>query len=135
MDRTHHALILESWGEIQGLGVAMAEAFYRRLFEVDPHIRDLFAAADMESQPVKFMEMLSEIVRLIQDPEGFEKVLEASGARHARYGVVPHHYRTVGEALLWAMDDALPGGMDDATREAWAEAYTRMAFLMQRGAA
>ena len=134
MDDTRRARIQESWGRIAGEGEVVAEAFYRRLFELDPRVRDLFAAADMESQPAKFMAMLGEVVRLVQDPERFQEVLEASGRRHAGYGVLPRHYQTVGEALLWAVNHALPQGLDPDTREAWAEAYTRMSFLMQRGA-
>lgn len=79
--------------------------------------------------------MLAEVVRLAQDPERFEEILAASGRRHAAYGVTARHYRTVGEALLWALDQTFPQGLDDETREAWAEAYTRMAFVMQRATA
>jgi nitric oxide dioxygenase len=135
MEDRQVALIRESWQEIGPRGAALADAFYARLFAVDPRIRDLFAAAEMESQSTKFVAMLAEVVRLVQDPERFAEILESSGRRHAGYGVTPRHYRTVGEALLWALDRALPGGMDAPTREAWSEAYTRMAFIMQRATA
>jgi len=135
MEQRHSALIRESWKVVGPRGAGLADAFYQRLFELDPRLRDLFAATEMESQSDKFMTMLSEVVRIMEDPEKFEGVLEASGRRHAGYGVVARHYRTVGEALLWALDEALPGGMDAETREAWSEAYTRMAFIMQRAAA
>lgn len=133
MDRRQAALIEESWHRIGPRGAELAEAFYDRLFELDPRIRDLFAAAVMEDQGAKFVAMLAEVVRLVRDPDRFGALLAASGRRHAGYGVVPRHYKTVGEALLWALDHALPGGLEPAAREAWAEAYTRMAFLMQRG--
>ena len=131
MDEKHVALIRGSWREIEARGGDLAAAFYGRLFELDPRIRDLFAAAEMESQSAKFVTMLAEVVRLVQDPERFEAVLTASGRRHAGYGVVARHYRTVGEALLWALDHTVHG-LDPEVREAWAEAYTRMAFIMQR---
>lgn len=131
MDDQHATLIRESWKTIQPRGEALAEAFYARLFELDPAIRDLFAAAAMDSQGAKFVAMLAEVVRLVHDPDRFEEVLADSGERHAGYGVVARHYRTVGEALLWALDHALPDGLHPDAREAWAEAYTRMAFIMQ----
>ena len=135
METRQTALIQESWGLIEERGPELADAFYARLFQLDPRIKDLFAAAEMESQQVKFVVMLGEVVRLVQDPERFESLLADSGRRHAGYGVVARHYRAVGEALLWALDHAIPGGLDGDTREAWAEAYTRMSFLMQQATA
>ena len=135
MDNRRAALIKESWGLIEERGPELADAFYDRLFQLDPRIKDLFAAAEMESQQVKFVVMLGEVVRLVQDPERFESLLADSGRRHAGYGVVAHHYRAVGEALLWALDHAIPGGLEGETRDAWAEAYTRMSFLMQQATA
>ena len=135
METRQTALIQESWGLIEERGPELADSFYDRLFQLDPRIRDLFAAAEMESQQVKFVVMLGEVVRLVQDPERFASLLADSGRKHAGYGVMARHYRVVGEALLWALDHAIPGGLDGETREAWAEAYTRMSFLMQQAAA
>ena len=135
MDSKLTALIQDSWATIEARGPELAQAFYARLFELEPRLRDLFAAAEMESQHIKFVVMLGEVVRLVQNPDRFEAVLADSGRRHAGYGVVARDYRVVGEALLWALDHALPEGLDAETREAWAEAYTRMSFLMQQAAA
>jgi hemoglobin-like flavoprotein len=133
MDERQTRLIQQSWTRIESSRDAMAAAFYDRLFELDPRIRDLFAATEMESQSTKFLAMLAELVRLAQDPDQFEEALRSSGRRHAGYGVVPSQYATVGEALLWAIERcAGPEDLDQETREAWAEAYTRMAFIMQR---
>jgi hemoglobin-like flavoprotein len=134
MDQEKIRLVHESWGLIEPRGPELARSFYARLFALDPVLEDLFALAEMDSQGEKFMTMLAEVIRMVQDPESFEAVLAASGRRHVEYGVVSRHYHVVGEALLWALDDALPEGFDGATREAWAEAYTRMAFIMQSGA-
>ena len=133
MDARQSRLIQESWSRLEPRANELARAFYDRLFELDPRIRDLFAATEMDSQSAKFVAMLSEVVRLARDPDRFEATLEASGRRHAGYGVVAAHYATVGEALLWAIERArAPEALDQDTREAWAEAYTRMAFIMQR---
>lgn len=135
MDERRITLIRRSWDRLEDQGSGLARTFYDRLFEVAPRMRDLFAATGMESQSEKFLAMLGELLHLLEDPERFDATLTASGRRHAGYGVMAHHYRTVGEALLWSLDHTLPGGMDDDTREAWAEAYTRMAFLMQQASA
>lgn len=133
MDERQTRLIQDSWSRMASSRDAMTAAFYDRLFELDPRIRDLFAATEMESQSTKFVAMLDELVRLARDPDRFGEALQSSGRRHAGYGVLSSHYATVGEALLWAMGRcAGPEDLDQETREAWAEAYTRMAFIMQR---
>ena len=132
MDDHTIRLVEESWERLAPEGPALARAFYARLFELDPRIEDLFVLTEMESQGEKFLAMVGELILLLKEPERFEKALVASGRRHRGYGVVPEHYRTVGEALLWAIESGTGPELTDETREAWAEAYTRMAFLMQR---
>ena len=123
----------DSWAQAGAHPEKLAEAFYGRLFELDPRIRDLFAPADMADQGAKFITMMSEMVRCASDPERLGAMLRESGRRHVGYGVVPRDYHTVGEAFLWALDHALPGGLDSETRAAWARAYSLMASLMQSG--
>jgi hypothetical protein len=40
----------------------------------------------MDSQGSKFMAMLGEVVRMVQDPERFEPALVESGRRHTQKG-------------------------------------------------
>lgn len=124
--------VRSSWETAQAHGAELAEAFYGRLFELDPRLKDLFAITEMSSQGEKFLAMMGELVALLDAPEQMEELLQGSGRRHEGYGVRPRDYLTVGEAFLWALEHALPGGFDAETRAAWAEGYTRMAFLMQR---
>lgn len=134
MNQDRAELIGRSWNRVLDRKDELARSFYGRLFELDPQIEDLFAISEMDSQHGKFITMMDEIVRLVGDPDAFEAILLASGARHRGYGVVSRHYRTVGEAFLGALDHVTPGGLDSETRAAWAEAYTHMAQVMQNGA-
>lgn len=134
MDEDRADLIQRSWSRVSGATDELARSFYRRLFELDPRIEDLFAVTAMESQHGKFIAMLDEIVRLVRDPEPLHAVLVASGARHRGYGVLSRHYQSVGEAFLWALEHTMPDGLDDEERAAWAEWYTHVAGVMQSGA-
>jgi len=125
--------VRESWAVAGAQPAALAEAFYGRLFELDPRLKDLFAPTDMEEQGAKFISMMTEMVRYASDPEALTPVLRESGRRHVGYGVMARDYRTVGEAFLCAMDHALPGGLDAETRAAWARAYSLMSTIMQSG--
>ena len=52
------------------------------------------------------------------------------GRRHARYGVVPEHYATVGSALIWTLEHALGADLTPAVRHAWIAAYGLLAQTM-----
>ena len=54
MDPLEMELILESWRRLEPRREATALAFYERLFQLDPRIRDLVAATEMDSQAGKF---------------------------------------------------------------------------------
>lgn len=122
-----------SWARVAPHAAAFAEAFYGRLFELDPTLEDLFVLTEMESQRRKLVAMLDQLVKAARDPERFAGLLADSGRRHAGYGVVPGHYRTVGEAMLWALDRTPAGRLPAEERAIWAESYTRMAARMRRG--
>ncbi len=132
-EETLHRLEV-SWARVQPFEGVLAEHFYERLFELDPRLRDLFVIAEMPSQGAKLTAMLRELLGAARDPARFAELLRASGARHAGYGVVAPHYRTVGEALVWALDRTPAGPLSAEEREAWAEAYVRIAAGMQSGA-
>ena len=121
--------------DIEPYGEELAERFYTRLFELDPRLEDLFVITEMSSQGAKLAAMLREILGAARDPDRFDAILHASGARHAGYGVVASHYGTVGDALLWALGHTPAGPLEGPERDAWAEAYVRIARGMQAGAA
>jgi hemoglobin-like flavoprotein len=126
-------LLGASWARTQPFASEFADAFYRRLFELDPGLRDLFVLVPMESQGAKLVAMLDQLVEAASEPDRFAGILAESGRRHAGYGVVPGHYRTVGEAMLWALGHTPAGSLSPPERAVWAASYTRMAALMQRG--
>lgn len=125
--------IEESWRCLEPLRTALGESFYARLFELDPSLRDLFVLVEMESQSAKFLAMLHEVLSAVRDPEAFRATLVASGARHRGYGVMAQHYKVVGEALIWALEQTTPIPLSADARRDWIEAYTLMAHVMQKG--
>ena len=129
------ALVRESWRQVAPHADAAAAYFYEKLFELDPEVRRLFAHADMPSLGRKVMDMFAEIVRLVEDPEGFVPDLAALGRRHVEYGARDGDYDSVGAALLWTLERQLGPAFTPAVREAWAEAYRLMAGVMRRAAA
>jgi hemoglobin-like flavoprotein len=126
-------VIRETFALVATQPEAAAEAFYGRLFELDPSLRPLFRP-DLEDQGRKLMQMLTAAVRLLDNPALLTPVLENLGRRHVGYGVRNDHYETVGEALLWTLNAALGEVFTADACEAWTSLYGFVAKTMQRTA-
>ena len=112
---------------------ALAEAFYQRLFAIDPAVEPLFST-DPAVQRAKFVEELGAIVWAISNLDRLLERTHDLGARHVGYGVVSSQYRTVGEALLWALAEAGGDSFTPELAEAWTMAYNLVAETMMHGA-
>jgi hemoglobin-like flavoprotein len=135
MSSTDRELVQESWALVVPRADALAQAFYARLFDIDPSCRQLFGNTDMTSQRRKLTDMLTNIVRAIDEPQDLVPVTASLGRRHAGYHVKERDYVSVGEALLWALHQTLGDAFTPAMGEAWLRSYTLLSALMQRGAA
>lgn len=105
------------------------ELFYRRLFEIAPHLRPMFGD-DITQQARKLINTLGVAVSMIEQWEKLETALEDLARRHVDYGVLPEHYSIVGKALVYMIREmslSRPGGEIEA---AWIRAYEAMADHM-----
>ncbi|CAN5766435.1 hypothetical protein BH11GEM2_BH11GEM2_10820 [soil metagenome] len=127
-------LIRESWTALQPAGDELVAGFYERLFASNPDLARLFTPTRMSEQRVKFAAMLSEIVRVLDEPELLVSEVAESGRRHVGYGVHDRDYDDVGAALLWTIGRALGDAFTPAVRDAWREAYVLLAAVMKRAA-
>lgn len=130
-----HQLIRDSWTMLHPIGSRVATTFYKRLFVASPSAASLFGATNMPAQRRKFAAMLSEIVRVIDQPDILAGEAAESGRRHAGYHVESRHYEDVGGALLWTFEHELGDKFTPEMRAAWREAYALLAAVMQRAAA
>lgn len=124
------ALVQSSFARVEPAADAVATLFYARLFASDPSLRPLFMG-DMAEQRRKLMAMLRLVVRGLDRLDGLIPALEALGRRHTIYGVRDEHYATVGDALLWTLEQSLGDDCTPAVREAWAIAYGTLTEMMQ----
>jgi hemoglobin-like flavoprotein len=132
MNTIQKALVQTSFAQVQPIADAAAAMFYSRLFELDPTLRPLFKG-DMEEQGRKLMEMLTLAVKGLDRPEALLPALTLLGRRHAGYGVKEHDYETVGEALLWTLEQRLGPSFTPEVREAWTALYGFVADTMRNG--
>jgi hemoglobin-like flavoprotein len=122
-------LVQTSFAQVRPIAEAAAALFYRRLFELDPTLRPLFKG-NMEEQGRKLMDMLGVAVKGLDRMEALSPALSAMGRRHAEYGVNERDYETVGEALLWTLEQGLGPNFTPEVREAWTTLYKWVADTM-----
>jgi len=126
-------MVRESFPVIQEVAGPLSQLFYGRLFELQPGLRPMFRH-DLASQGRKLMEMLSVIVEHLDRLESLDPVLRELGRRHAGYGVLPQHYATVEQALLWSFGHAMEYEFDDELKGAWRAIITQVSEAMLAGA-
>jgi len=134
MSPQEKALLIETWQKVLPMADAAARLFYDRLFEIDPTTRSLFQTTDLKDQRQKLVQALTVVVQSIDHMEKLASTLADLGRRHAQYGVSKAHYDSVGEALLWTLEQGLGSAWTSQARAAWTSAYDMLADIM-RGAA
>jgi hemoglobin-like flavoprotein len=106
--------------------------FYRRLFDADPALRELFTQ-DPDAQRAKFAAELGEVLHGLREHESFAPRTALLGHEHEGYGVRPRDYQTAGRALLEALAAALGPHWTVAVAEAWTRAYELTTAAMLAG--
>ena len=127
-------LVTTSWSSVASIADGAIAQFYNRLFEIDPSARALFRATDMPEQRRKVIEALSLALQSLDDLQALTPTLEELGRRHGRYGVTAAHYDSVGQALLWTLEQGLGGAWTPAMAAAWTELFGQLSGVMKRAA-
>jgi hemoglobin-like flavoprotein len=126
-------LVQETFATVATIADDAAALFYRRLFEIDPSLQQMFRG-NMAEQRKKLMQMLTAAVKGLDHPDQLIPAVQGLGRRHAIYGVTDKHYETVGAALLWTLQKALGNAFTPEAREAWTTVYGLLATTMKDAA-
>lgn len=118
---------------IREMAGPVSKLFYGRLFELQPETRRMFHDG-LGRQGLKLIDMLSAVVQNMDRLECLNPVLHALGKRHVEYGVLPRHYDTVEQALLWSLGHAMDGEFDQEHRAAWRTVIAKVSAAMKEGA-
>jgi hemoglobin-like flavoprotein len=127
-------LVQESFAKVAPIADKAADLFYDRLFVIAPETRALFPE-DLTSQKKKLMAMLTTAVTNLHQAERIMPAVEELGRRHAGYGVAAAHYRPVGAALLWTLEQGLGPEFTPSVKDAWTATYVTISHAMQNAAA
>lgn len=126
-------LIKRSWRLFQQIKPAIVgDVFYSKLFEISPPLRKMFAT-DMNAQYEKLMGMLSLIVTRLDNLDVISTEINDMAVRHAKYGATSSHYKMVGNALLWTLEQGLGNDWNEELKEAWEQCYNTLSEAMLAG--
>lgn len=118
-------LVQSSWKKVVDSipGPAVAELFYKNLFESAPGARELFAETNMKTQGVALIGMIDAAVANLDKPDTLIPTLQALGVRHSGYGCIEAHYDIVGAALLKTLSMGLGDAFTAEVKTAWVGVY------------
>jgi hemoglobin-like flavoprotein len=123
-------LVQESFKRISRQSQEATRLFYDELFRRAPDLKQLFPD-DMTRLKAKFVQMLSTIVRSLDQIGQISEDIVDLGRRHISYDVEDQDYANFGDAFLAMLDRLLGVDLSPETRDAWAAAYDMMARVMQ----
>lgn len=127
-------LVQDSFRRVAPIRDQAAAMFYDHLFAIDPTVKELFST-DLEKQGDKLMTALAFVVRGLDRAETILPTVRELAKRHVHYGVKPHHYLVVGEALIMTLAAGLGAAFTLEVCEAWRAAYALLARAMIEAAA
>ena len=130
MNERQVEMVRKTWMILQQIDpVLVGEVFYDKLFSDNPSFRIMFKDSK-QAQARKIIIMLDMIVSRIDDVENISGELKNLAARHTSYGIRSEHYRPVGIALLWMLEQALGIDWNEEVRAAWNEWYHTISEIM-----
>lgn len=133
MEQQQIELVQSSFAKVAPIAGEAAELFYNRLFELDPDLQALFKG-DITEQGIKLMSMLKTAVAGLSNIDTLAPAVQELGIRHKGYGVEDSHYDTVGEALLWTLEQGLGDAWNEELKSAWTDTYVLLSGVMKSAA-
>ena len=128
------ALLRESLAGMVSQGTELPERFFRRLFDANTGIRQLFGHTDVPLHYVTFVAALDFVVRNLDQRAVLERTLRELGVRHVRYGALPDYFADFGDCLLRAMAEVSGPRWSMQLELAWRTLFEQMAEIMLDGA-
>ena len=106
-------------------GVEITTTFYKRMFENNPEVKEMFNMDKQESgeQPKALAMTVLAAAQNIDNLEAILPAVQKMCKAHVNANVKPEHYPIVGENLLAAIKEVLKDAATEEVLNAWAEAY------------
>ncbi len=124
-------LVQKSWTQIRNHSQDIGEAFYEKLFDKRPDLKNLFST-NKEAQAKKLMSAMALAVTKLYQDSVPDETIEAVGKRHTAYRVKPEYFAVFGEVLIETLGERLGDFWTDELEKAWIAAYEHIAKMMMQ---
>ena len=129
---TQVGVVRDSFKRIGPQATEASRIFYDELFRISPDLRHMFPS-DMSVHKTKFVQMLSGVVKSLDQISNVSEEIVDLGRRHMSYDVEDSHYAIVGDALIWTLGRVLGADFTPDVRDAWEATYDMIARVMREG--
>ena len=131
MTKNNFELVKKSWDIIAKIDFKfVGGAFYIRLFQIAPELRPMFKTSSMTEQSIKLGCMLSYVISNFDNLKDILEEVKDLAERHTKYGVKDEHYKAVGDALMWTLEQGLGEYWNEALEIAWKDLYKTLSAKM-----
>lgn len=113
-------------------GVTLTTHFYKRMFEHNPELKNVFNLANQRTgkQQMALAASVLAYARNIEDPTVLLPTVTKIGHKHMSLDIRPEHYVIVGRHLIASIGEVLGEVATSAVIDAWTTAYGELAQLM-----
>jgi len=122
-------LVENSWDYVLLNSQETGATFYKKLFSVDPRLRQLFKG-DISTQSQKLVAMITFAVHKLNNLDEIVADVKALGIQHKKNLVETDHYETVRFVLLWTLEKVLGKEWNEEVKDAWTAVYTTLSKTM-----
>lgn len=130
MTEAQVALVKSTWKLFRDIDpVIVGDVFYSKLFLEVPQTKHMFRTPSAV-QSRKLIEMINIIVGRLDRIDELTEDIKQLAIRHVGYGVKATHYKFVGEALLWTLEQGLGKDWNAEVEDAWTACYTTLSEAM-----
>ena len=127
------ALIRSSFAWIAPSADVFGELFVANLRTLDPFLSELLAT-EAGAQGRQLMDILRSIIGGLDRPDQLHWALQRFGRRHANGDLCTEDYNTIGDALMFTLEQCLGERLTPDVAAAWDTTYAALAEVVQCGA-
>ena len=116
-----------------------AEHFFNYLFERSPELTAILLGSmfkdevlqQLEQHKKRFVDTVQMIVKGLDGVDQLVPNVQGWGRKYAGRGLESHHYETVGDALVWALEHTPDVNLSPETKQAWRFTYVFLQGIVE----
>lgn len=116
---------------LESVGPALTEHFYKRMFEHNPELKDIFNMSNQHTgrQQVALFQAIAAYAKNIENLQVLTTAVERIAQKHTSFYIRPSHYKIVGHHLIETLRELARDVFTLEIEQAWTAAYAYLAGI------